>query len=78
MINLILTAIPAPVWAALASMAAIAVAWLKGWSDGRRDIETKAAAKSADDLKKAKEVHDEIDSISRDDVSERLRKWQRP
>ena len=78
MLDFILTAIPASVWAALASMAAVAVAWLKGRSDGRRDTETKAAAKSADDLKTAKEVRDEIDSIGRDDVDSRLRKWQRP
>ena len=78
MINLILNAIPAPVWAALGGMAAFAVAWLSGRSAGARGAKTEAAKQRADDLQKAKEVRDEVDGISNNDVSDRLRKWQRP
>ena len=77
MVALILNAIPAPVWAALVGMVAIAVAWLGGRRDGAQRTKTKAAEKAADDLQKAKDARDEVDSISGDDVSKRLREWYR-
>ena len=77
MIALIINAIPAPVWAALAGMVAVAVAWLTGRRNGTQAAKTKAAIKSADDLQTAKDTRNEIDSISGDDVSKRLRGWYR-
>jgi len=76
-IALIINAIPAPVWAALVGMVAVAAAWLGGRRNGAQRTKTKAAEKAADDLQKAKGVRDEVDSISGDDVSERLREWYR-
>ena len=77
MIALLLNAIPAPVWAALAGMVAVAAAWLTGRRNGAQRTKTKAAIKAADDLQKAKDTRDELDSISGDDVSKRLSKWNR-
>ena len=77
MIAIIINSIPAPVWAALAGMVALAAAWLTGRRNGAQAAKTKAAIKSADDLQKAKDTRDEIDSISGDDVSKRLHKWNR-
>jgi hypothetical protein len=76
-IAIIINAIPAPVWAALAGIVALAAAWLTGRRNGTQAAKTKAAIKSADDLQKAKDTRDEIDSISGDDVSKRLRGWYR-
>jgi len=73
----ILSLIPAPVWAALVGMVALAAAWLTGRRNGTQAAKTKAAIKSADDLQKAKDTRDEIYSISGDDVSKRLRGWYR-
>lgn len=77
MIAIIINAIPAPVWAALAGIVAVAVAWLTGRRNGTQAAKTKAAIKSADDLQTAKDTRNEIDSISGDDVSKRLRGWYR-
>jgi hypothetical protein len=76
-IAILINAIPAPVWAALAGMLGIAAAWLTGRRSGSVAARNKAAIKAADDLQKAKGVRDEVDSISGDDVSERLREWYR-
>jgi len=76
-IALIINAIPAPVWAALVGMVAIAAAWLGGRRSGSVAARNKAAIKAADDLQTAKDARDEVDSISGDDVSERLREWNR-
>ena len=62
---------------ALAGIVAVAAAWLTGRRNGAQAAKTKAAIKSADDLQKAKDTRDEIDSISGDDVSKRLRGWHR-
>ena len=78
MLPLIINAIPAPVWAALAGMVAIAIAWLTGRRDGRGDAKAKAAEKRADDLQKAKDVRDDVDSKSGDAVRDDLSKWMRP
>ena len=77
MIALLIDAIPTPVWAALAGIVAVAAAWLGGRRNGTQAAKTKAAIKSADDLQKAKDARDEVDSISGDDVSKRLREWYR-
>jgi hypothetical protein len=76
-IDLLINAIPAPVWAALAGMLGIAAAWLTGRRSGSVAAKTKAAIKAVDDLQKAKDARDEVDSISGDDVSKRLREWNR-
>jgi|VirMetMinimDraft_7_1064189.scaffolds.fasta_scaffold204362_2 hypothetical protein len=77
MIALILNAIPAPVWAAIVGMVALAVAWLKGRSDGARGVKTKAAAKAADDLQTANEVQNDNAAKSGDAVRDDLAKWMR-
>jgi hypothetical protein len=48
-----------------------------GRRDGTQAGKAKAAAKAADDLATAKDKRDEVDALSDDDVSERLRKWHR-
>jgi len=77
MIAILISAIPAPVWAALAAIFAAGVSWLTGRRSGSVAAKTKAAIKAADDLQKAKDARDEVDSISGDDVSKRLHKWNR-
>ena len=52
-------------------------AWVMGRRDGTQTSKAKAAAKAADDLATAKDKRDEVDALSDDDVSERLRKWHR-
>jgi hypothetical protein len=62
---------------ALAGLVAIGGAWAIGRRDGATAAKTKAAEKAADDLQTAKDVRDEVDSISGDDVSKRLHEWNR-
>jgi hypothetical protein len=52
-------------------------AWGMGRRDGTQAGKIRAAEKAADDLTKAKAVRDEVDTISNDDVSDRLSKWHR-
>jgi len=73
----ILSLIPAPVWAALMGMAALAVAWLKGRSDGSRGAAAKAKDKAAANLSTANEVQNENAAKSGDDVRADLAKWMR-
>jgi len=75
MIALLINAIPAPVWAALAGLVAIGGAWLTGRRSGSVAAKTKEAEKQAKTLQTAKDARDEVDSISGDDVSKRLRGW---
>jgi len=77
MTALILDAIPGPVWAALGGLVAILVAWLTGRRGGSVAAKNKAAQKAADNLATAKDTRDEVDTISNDDVSDRLSKWHR-
>jgi len=77
MIALLINAIPAPVWAALAGMLGIAAAWLTGRRSGSVAARNKAVQKQLDEMQKAKDARDEVDSISGDDVSKRLHKWNR-
>ena len=73
--------IPAWVKRAVAGLVAGAVllwgAWVMGKRDGTQAGKIRAAQKAADDLTKAKAVRDEVDTISNDDVSNRLSKWRR-
>jgi uncharacterized membrane protein YdjX (TVP38/TMEM64 family) len=77
MTALILNAIPGELWAALGAILAAAIAWLVGRRGGTQAGKAKAAAKAADDLATAKDKRDEVDALSDDDVSKRLRKWHR-
>jgi uncharacterized membrane protein YdjX (TVP38/TMEM64 family) len=77
MTALILNAIPGELWAALGAILAAAIAWLVGRRGGTQASKAKAAAKAADDLATAKDKRDEVDALSDDDVSKRLRKWHR-
>lgn len=54
-ISAILSLIPAPVWAALAGMVALAVAWLGGRHSGAQGAETKAAANEAEAYRETSE-----------------------
>jgi len=73
--------IPSWVKRAVAGLVAGAVliwgAWVMGKRDGTQAGKIRAAQKAADDLTKAKAVRDEVDTISNDDVSNRLSKWRR-
>jgi hypothetical protein len=73
--------IPSWVKRAVAGLVAGAVllwgAWVMGKRDGTQAGKIRAAQKAADDLTKAKDARDEVDSISGDDVSDRLSKWHR-
>jgi hypothetical protein len=51
--------------------------WAMGKREGAQAGMAKAAQKAADDLTKAKDTRDEVDTISNDDVSDRLSKWRR-
>lgn len=77
MIALIAQYVPASVWAALGGLVAVLGVWLTGRRQGAVAAKNKAAARNADAAAKAKAVRDEVDSISGDDVSKRLSKWQR-
>ena len=77
MIAMLINAIPAPVWAALAAIFAAGVSWLAGRRSGNVAARNKAVQKRLDEMQKAKDTRDEVDSISGDDVSGRLHKWNR-
>ena len=61
----------------VAGLAAIGGAWAVGRRGGVVSAKNKAAQRNAEAAAKAKAVRDEVDSISDDDVSKRLSKWQR-
>ena len=69
--------IPGELWALLAGLVAVLGAWLAGRRGGAVGAKNKAAQRNAEAAAKAKAVRDEVDSISDDDVSKRLSKWQR-
>ena len=77
MIALILDAIPGAVWAALGAVFAAVVSWLAGRRSGAVAAKNKAIGKQLDEMQTAKDVVDEVDSISGDDVSKRLHWWRR-
>ena len=62
---------------ALAGLVAIGGAWAIGRRDGATAARNKAVQKRLDEMQKAKDTRDEVDSISGDDVSGRLHKWNR-
>jgi hypothetical protein len=66
-IALLLDAIPAPVWAALVGMVAIAAAWLTGRRDGAQRTKTKAAEKAAESYRATSEAMHNADTGSGDD-----------
>ena len=67
MIALILNAIPAPVWAALVGMVAVAAAWLGGRRDGAQRTKIKAAEKDAKEYRETAERMHNADTGSGDD-----------
>jgi hypothetical protein len=73
--------IPAWLKRAVAGLVAGAVllwgVWAMGKREGAQAGMAKAVAKEADDLAKAKDTRDEVDSISGGHVSDRLSKWRR-
>jgi len=77
MIALIIEAIPARVWGALAAIGVFLGAWLAGRRGGAVAAKTKAAEKAADDLQKAKDARDEVDSKSNGAVHDALGRWMR-
>jgi len=66
MIALIINAIPAPVWAALAGMVAVAVAWLTGRRSGAQRTKTKAAEKAAETYRATSEAMNNADTGNSD------------
>lgn len=76
-IGFLLDAIPSGVWVALGAFFAAGVSWLAGRRSGSQAARTKAVEKRLDEMQRAKDVRDEVDSISSDDVSKRLHRWHR-
>jgi hypothetical protein len=78
----IIGALLASIWPYLIAAGGLIAALLGVYVTGRKSGADKSRAKAekqrADNLTTAKETRDEVDSVSDDDVSERLRKWQRP
>ena len=76
MIGIILSAIPAEVWAALGGIVAIVAAWItgrrSGATDAQRDAATDAARKYTRTAKRMQDAGS--DGVSDDDVREWLRK----
>ena len=67
MIAIIINAIPAPVWAALAAIFAAGVSWLIGRRDGAQAAKTKAAEKAAESYRATSEAMHNADTGSGDD-----------
>lgn len=70
MIALILKAIPAPVWAVLVGMVALAAAWLGGRRDGAHRTKTKAAEKNAAEYRATSEAIQNADTGNPDGKSD--------
>ena len=67
------------IYAALIGAAALAVitVYYRGRADGRDDLEYEIKDDRLDKLLKAKEVQDELQTISDDDVAARAARWVR-
>jgi len=69
------------VWPYIASAVGIIAAFVGAYVKGRKDASDKAAREAAEkrasDLATAKEIRDEIDNDSSDDVRDRLNRWVR-
>ena len=67
------------IYAALIGAAALAVitVYYRGRADGRDDLEYEIKDDRLDKLLKAKEVQDELQTISDDDIATRASRWLR-
>tara|TARA_R110002167_G_scaffold107436_1_gene274854 strand:+ start:679 stop:921 length:243 start_codon:yes stop_codon:yes gene_type:complete len=60
-----------------AAVLAIVTVYYRGRADGRDELEYEITDDRLDKLLKAKDVQDEIDSSSDDDIANRARRWVR-
>ena len=60
-----------------AAVLAIVTVYYRGRADGRDELEYEIKDDRLDKLLKAKDVQDEIDSSSDDDIANRARRWVR-
>lgn len=64
-------------WLIGAALVAVATVYFRGKADGRRDLEGQIKDKRIDDMKAAREIEDEIDTLTDDELTSRASRWVR-
>lgn len=64
-------------WLIGAALLAVVTVYFRGKADGRRDLEGQIKDKRIDDMKAAREIEDEIDTLTDDELTSRASRWVR-